>query len=277
MIAVQFDPDALVGDQRAWWDAWSARAAAKTRECLEKRAAGETCEFDGRIWSELKAWLLENVFHGKCAYCEVKVTAGAFGDAEHYRPKGNVTTSDGYTKRRVQAGGSEHGGYFWLAYDWRNLLPACTRCNNAKSDQFEIEGAYVVDPSPDTPTLNATERPVLIYPYEEDPSQYLRFGKNGVVTAIDGNSRGEATIRILGLNRPDLTDERWRHQAQALEALEGRVGELMTNRTALATRAPGYMGPKAPFSRAVHDWFVERARLVSARAIAAARNAHRRP
>jgi uncharacterized protein (TIGR02646 family) len=277
MIKVPFDPAKLTGEQRIWWEAWSARAAKKMADYLSKRAAGEACELDDSIWSDLKAWLLKHVFHEKCAYCEVHVTASGFGDAEHYRPKGNVTVSAGPTKRPVTlADGKPHDGYYWLAYDWRNLLPACTRCNNAKSDLFEVEGAHVADPSHDTSGLNAAERPFLLYPYEDDPSKHLRFGKNGVVAAIDGSPRGKATIRILGLDRRELTEERWREQARALEALEGRVGQLMSDENALATRAPDYMGPKAPFSRAIHDWFVERARLVSARAIAAAKAATER-
>jgi hypothetical protein len=91
-----------------------------------------------------------------------------------------------------------------------------------------------------------------------------------VVAAIDGNERGKATIRILGLNRRELMDARWRAQSQALDGLEGRVGQLMSSEDALAERADTYMGRKAPFSRAVYDWFTERVRLVSERALTAA-------
>lgn len=277
MIKVPFDPERLEGQERGWWNGWSAKADRKMLEYIEKRNLGKECELDSSVWSELKVWLLETVFHGKCAYCEVQVTAGSFGDAEHYRPKGNVTMHDGVRKRQVQLPtGSAHGGYYWLAYDWRNLLPACTRCNNNKSDQFEVAGDYVGTPSPDTQTLNATEQPLLLYPYHDEPFQFLRFGKAGVVTAIDGNPRGMATIRMLGLDRRELMEERWREQSRALEAMENRVGRLLTDDAGIGDRAQEYMGPKAPFSRAVHDWFVERVRLVSIRAQKAAEDAQRR-
>ena len=86
MIKVPFDPADLKGDDATWWKTWMAKASARTAA----RAADANRDYDGSVWSELKGWLLANVFKGKCAYCEVKVTPGFFGDAEHYRPKGNV-------------------------------------------------------------------------------------------------------------------------------------------------------------------------------------------
>lgn len=52
---------------------------------------------------------------GKCAYCEGYVEKGSL-EVEHYRPKGSVE-------------GSDHPGYWWLALNWKNLLPACAACN----------------------------------------------------------------------------------------------------------------------------------------------------
>lgn len=274
MIRVPFDPEKLTGQDKEWWDHWSGKAQRKTNEYLANRSAGIPCDLDGAIWSELKAWLIETVFHGKCAYCEAKVSAVSFGDAEHYRPKGNVTVVEGEKRNQVRLGsGAPHAGYYWLAYDWQNLVPACTRCNNAKSDQFEVDADYVGEPAPDTLSLNRVERPRLIYPYDDDPSEFLRFGKAGVVTAIDGNVRGTATIRMLALNRRELMEERWREQSRALQALKSEVGQLLVSEDALREQAEEYMGPRAPFSRAVHDWFVERVRVISARAAEAAKAA----
>lgn len=53
---------------------------------------------------------LEAMFHGKCAYCESKITHVSFGHIEHYRPKQRCPER---------------------AFLWRNLLLACDRCNNA--------------------------------------------------------------------------------------------------------------------------------------------------
>lgn len=63
---------------------------------------------------------LHKLFHGKCAYCESFFASTAPVDVEHYRPKGNVEERP------------DHGGYWWLAMDWENLLPSCIDCNRRR-------------------------------------------------------------------------------------------------------------------------------------------------
>jgi uncharacterized protein (TIGR02646 family) len=277
MIRVEFDPDKLEGEAREWWDKWAARATLRTREYAEKLAKGEACEFDSSVWSDLKAWLVKNVFQGKCAYCENKISGSFFGAAEHFRPKGNVTVRADKGKKKATLGdGSEHGGYFWLAYDWHNLVPACDKCNNAKSDQFPVAASHVGNPAPETEELNELEQPFLLYPYRDEPSDYLRFGKGGVVCAIDDNERGAKTIETLDLNRQELMEERWDAQCRALEGLEVATGGLLTEEEARSERFAQYMGPRARFSMAVLDWYLERSRIVAERATKLALEAARR-
>ncbi len=64
--------------------------------------------------------LLEDMFHGKCAYCETFYSAAQPMDVEHYRPKGAVSEDD------------THDGYWWLAMKWDNLLPSCIDCNRKR-------------------------------------------------------------------------------------------------------------------------------------------------
>lgn len=271
MIRVAFDPDTLEGEAKDWWANWSKKAQTKMDAYCAKRDAEEECELDGGIWSELKSWLLAHVFHKKCAYCEARITGTSFGDGEHYRPKGKVTVGgpDGKTAAIAKTG-DPHGGYYWLAYDWRNLVPTCNRCNNAKSDLFEVAEQHDATPGATTLDLNAAEAPLLIHPYFDDPSQYLRFGKAGVVTAIDGNPRGEATIRMLGLDRQDLTDERWEQQSLAVVAMATTLAQMIDDEDAGGDRIAQYTGPAAPFSRAVYDRFEEQVRIATERALAIA-------
>lgn len=63
---------------------------------------------------------LDEIFHGKCAYCESFYAKTQPVDVEHYRPKGKVDDADG------------HRGYWWLAMDWENLLPSCIDCNRKR-------------------------------------------------------------------------------------------------------------------------------------------------
>ena len=73
----------------------------------------------------------EAPFHGKCVYCETNVAASHPGDIEHWRPKNRVTHESGRTIEIETEDGStvQHPGYYWLAYEWRNLLFACEDCN----------------------------------------------------------------------------------------------------------------------------------------------------
>ncbi|MCI1037991.1 HNH endonuclease [Pseudomonas putida] len=112
---------------------------------------------------------LEDASHGKCMYCESKVTHVYFGDVEHIKPKA-------VTK------------YPELKFDWGNLGFCCARCNNSKSDDYE-------DDCP------------IIDPYSENPAESLiAFGS--ILYPKTGSERGDLTIRTLDLNRIDLVEKR---------------------------------------------------------------------
>jgi hypothetical protein len=64
---------------------------------------------------------LQKAQHDKCAICESEVTHIAYGDVEHFRPKAAY--------RQSASGPLVRPGYYWLAYDWSNLLFCCQLCN----------------------------------------------------------------------------------------------------------------------------------------------------
>lgn len=155
---------------------------------------------------------LEELFHRKCAYCETSISNQSW-DVEHYRPKGRVA------ERR------DHPGYYWLAYTWSNLYPACEFCNQrrrdkpvwgdlryadtaGKLDQFplEDESARALDHQGDT----GAERPLLLDPCAEDddPEEHLRYDVQGQIHATPGDPRAAATIAICHLHRRRLRDLR---------------------------------------------------------------------
>jgi sarcosine oxidase delta subunit len=74
---------------------------------------------------EVRKALLE-MFNGKCAYCESKITAIYNGDIEHFRPKGKINEAK-----------LKFPGYFWLASEWENLLFACPFCNQTNTHEFK--------------------------------------------------------------------------------------------------------------------------------------------
>ena len=249
MKRIDFDPSKLTGDKADWWAKWQKRADDATIDAINAWEAGEEVTFKEKIWGDLKEWLLDNVFYGKCAYCETLAPRYP-GHAEHFRPKGRVDVRDPATGKSVPAKVewpdgkvATHPGYFWLAYNWKNLLPACQDCNSGrgKQNQFPL-------PAPHQPTLvptlspadakrlaanarasvkwkqhyyltpdalDALEMPQILNPYVEDPRRHLRFGEGGVVAAIDNSPRGLESIRVYQLDDEKLRVDRQRQQDKA--------------------------------------------------------------
>ena len=121
-------------------------------------AAGEKAKFPP-LWNEdsIREALDERHYRGKCCYTERRRDIKLERDVEHFRPKGKVTDEN-------------HPGYWWLAYDWDNLLIAC-KVNNTidKDNHFPLlGGGQRANTEAD---MLENERPVLINPAVEDPSQ----------------------------------------------------------------------------------------------------------
>lgn len=81
------------------------------------------------------------------------------------------------------------------AFEWSNHLLACSYCNsNAKRSQYPVNGDGVC---------------LLVDPSAEDPADHLRLLlKSGLYDPVDKSVKGEETIRVFGLNRPDLVKGR---------------------------------------------------------------------
>src|SRR5205085_9189437 len=114
-------------------------------------------------------------FHGKCAYCEAKFVLDQSGDIDHFRPKARVTDEN---DRPVKLNSVDHPGYYWLAYDWQNLLPCCSKCNRpskhasgkiiGKGTRFPVENRHAFRPEE-----VMAETPMFINPAAEDPAACL--------------------------------------------------------------------------------------------------------
>lgn len=181
-------------------------AAETARLCAEYdahrddyRSGARTFEFDRALYGhpEVKEALCQ-AQHGKCAFCESRITHVMYGDVEHYRPKG------GFTRR----GTLMRPGYYWLAYSWDNLLLACQLCNQRhKRNAFPLAGGSRRARSHHGDV--AKEAPRFVHPAKEDPAVVIGFREH-VAIAIHGDARGRRTIKGLGLNRETLKGERER-------------------------------------------------------------------
>lgn len=141
--------------------------------------------------------------HYKCAYCE-RAKNGDYGDVEHFRPKKGYNTSSGHPIIKP--------GYYWLAYNWDNLLFSCTECNRTyKRNLFPLKDASQRDIAHQD---ISREEPLLINPAEETPGDYIRFEQYIIKPNLIGgqeSEKGKETIQIFKLNdRKDLVERRRR-------------------------------------------------------------------
>ncbi len=178
------------------------------------RSGSKKFSFDKNIYDTVKDMLLE-AQHQKCCYCESKGNATSYGEIEHFRPKGGVKQKQGQSL--------QYPGYYWLAYDWDNLLVSCKRCNPSHKGNLFPLAVQKRRARSHHDDVNA-EQPLFINPAREDPRRHIRF--RGEV-AIHRTKRGRETINGLGLRRPDLEEER-RERLDYLKRLRDIV-ELGTN------------------------------------------------
>jgi hypothetical protein len=262
MIKVDFESWRKKPECETWWTDWVQTASTATQKLIDKyEADGFVTEkdLDSKIWGELKEMLLEHCLDGKCAYCEISIKQSRqSGHQEHFRPKLKVNYRKPDRKKlsnaRIkdpQGATIDHPGYFWLAYNHRNLLPSCEKCNTGmgKKNQFPLadDQRYVmlvhltpaelatlknrgaVIPSKKWPDfyylgpedLDAREPRTLLHPYFDNPREHLVFGYAGVEAAReDPNTKqpsrmGLDSIEVLNLKDPNLRDARHREQINA--------------------------------------------------------------
>lgn len=155
--------------------------------------------FKSSIWSDTEVkTALQEAQHEKCCFCESKLTHIQYGDVEHFRPK------RGYVQQKGDP--LERPGYYWLAYDWDNLMLACTLCNQRfKGNLFPLANSS--KRARNHHESIEQEEPYFVDPYMEDPAQYISFRGAEIVT-VDDSERGRVTISGLALNRDELVERR---------------------------------------------------------------------
>lgn len=188
---------------------WFDQAAAARQDAL--REAGSHEARTAVYGHDQVRAALEALFHDKCAYCETKIVAGSDWDVEHFRPKGKVAERD------------DHPGYYWLAYEWSNLYPSCSHCNQrrkdrprwgdlqyagsgGKLDQFPLEDEATRALSPDDDL--SLETRLLLDPCADRPEEHLRYTVDGQVVAVAGSRKGEVSVDVFHLQRRRLRDQR---------------------------------------------------------------------
>ena len=149
--------------------------------------------------------------YGKCWYVECK-SPGADNDIDHYRPKSGVAQD------------RTHPGYYWLAFEWRNLRLSCQRANRLRQD---TESGETGGKSDNFPLVNPESRargpqddlcleiPAIVDPTNAADVAMLTFGPSGEVE-LEPEHKGEpiaeakleASRLYLHLNWPRFREAR---------------------------------------------------------------------
>ncbi len=179
--------------------------------------------FNSYIYNNAVKEELKELYHNKCAYCESFMSDDTF-TVEHYRPKK----------------GDGDYSYYWLGYEWSNLLPVCKKCNNKKRGQFPVAVPSQFLPNSgkkcrvkipqllpngdlDMEAMKANhpylldEKPYLLHPEIDEPKEYLFVKITGELESQIGKEvneyhykRVEKTIQLTNLNRDVLITNRRR-------------------------------------------------------------------
>jgi uncharacterized protein (TIGR02646 family) len=153
--------------------AFTQRKPEWTARFQEIHAGSRTGDWATRNAKQLLRQHLYSLAYGECVYCESALDVTAELQIEHYHSK------NCYPER---------------AFEWTNLLPACTKCNVAKAEH-DHEGSLL------KPDLEHPEPFFWLHPDTGELQPHP--------TLDDADKqRALATIRLCNLQRPALCTQR---------------------------------------------------------------------
>ena len=306
MIPIKFNPDEFFADgahaaEKVVWDSLVEKAKAATEEIVkewelyrleflewQKTRSGDAPKFqpkfDEKVWKGFRDWMEANVFHYKCAYCETNLRQESIPDAEHFRPKREIIYQSAAAKTFDEDGVEVvHPGYFWLAYNWKNLLPSCHVCNRyegkkssfpaksyflvARLNPVEVDNlthreirslnwqdVYYLQPE----DLDAREGRLLLHPFFDNPQDHIFFDVMGKAVAKDNSPEGTASIETFALNQEHKI--RYRNEAQKsgflyiMTRVAAEQGSVDSMRAAAEKALKEYFQGEKPYAAAVYDY-----------------------
>jgi len=160
-----------------------------------------------------------------CAFCGSALNYNDRGDVEHFRPKSKVRGSE------------THDGYWWLAYDLRNLMLACRRCNSSlKGTRFPLLADETQRVTHGTRASLSAEPRALLLALEDPIEDLLVIELDDILFRVHPSpglgpielQRAEEHIRFFRLNtEPQLVRDRMAVVDQALQLLhDGAVDDV---------------------------------------------------
>ena len=189
--------------------------------------------------------------HRKCAYCERRVGLGG-QPTEHYRPKAEAWRH----MRGDPSSDIDRARYWWLTWEWRNLLFACVTCNSkaAKGNYFPLVPGSSPLRAPKRKGRGALPRrvhgesPLLLDPGDETIDHYRHLRWIPVDDSMAPRlwtwnlhaltAKGRATRLILDLERlgDDVNDRYKTHVEPEFDRVRSLLIEAKSRRAELAWR-----------------------------------------
>jgi uncharacterized protein (TIGR02646 family) len=199
---------------------WLAKAEAildALKAAKDRAARNQIIDDNAMVWGELKNWLL-GLSHQKCWFSEAR-DCYSHWDVEHFRPKKSAKDADG----------TEYDGYWWLAFDWKNLRICGNVGNRKKGTYFPIRDVTLrCEPLGDL----GFEDPQLLDPADADDPGLLSFNVQGTalpaphVTDDWEKARVEYSIEKLRLDFPALEGRRKMIWAECWGRAQEYIDEL---------------------------------------------------
>ena len=166
---------------------------------------------------------LRLIYHDKCCYCESSIRPVSTPHIEHFRPQKAITEVN-------------KKGYYWLGYEWTNLLLACPTCNGIKSTKFPIlrNNHLVTHPQDINQKIDFTkfsidsdfykeERPLIINPERINPEKLFYIDYFCYLIPVKNNRLAKTTIKEIKLNRNDLVAARQKYVNNIIDDIEEQL------------------------------------------------------
>jgi uncharacterized protein (TIGR02646 family) len=243
--------------------AWLEKVAALQRQLEALPNAEERKAFinsRSAIWSEIKDKLLE-MSHGKCWYSEAPDAVSDW-HVDHFRPK----------CRAVDEDRTEHDGYSWLAFDWKNYRIAGSYPNSPhRDDAGTTRGKWDFFPlangciRADWDHRDCSQEICLLLdPTKKNDPKLLTFNEEGLPLPSDPSNpitkkKVEVTVHYLFLDSARLNAARkrkWRETSDWIQeyheacpkAYEDCTHQDFYRLERHLTQLATITGPEAPYS-----------------------------
>ena len=138
---------------------------------------GKSFQFKAYHSGGVRESLLE-LFHDKCAFCESKLGVSSQLDIDQFRPKAMAVNHDGSIDKP---------GYWWLAWEWSNLYPACPLCNRTKANRFPVvdRRAEQVEAGSNRNTINPADNPLQAVAIYSEGKLAITVSEDGAIDYCD--------------------------------------------------------------------------------------------